>query len=833
MFSLGLKFLVLIFLTISFLAKPVIANDILTAQRLLTELGYAPGAIDGAYGGKTKKAFIKLYTDQNMTFDGIVDKNELDLLKILISKINRSMPKPPKGKNAKVAGRKKALPLLKAIVTRKITALELSDYDLCTSLIYVDFVDTYMEMKKRNLDCLYISQKQSGWKPNDRNKAFKYLRRYQKRYNIEVSAYNLSNKTKPFGTTDETTAIYNLLNSNFQNQVLNARSKKKKDFCFDWFAQVSYIAENQSKNIDGSQSWLKNSLRDGFVVCQDAFNSSYLSALFEKNDLLGVKNVLETWIINDAPRRDVETKKNIFGYVLLINKAFAALEMLKDEFAWSDQFKLKLNKWIQTRALELFPTDLAGKHVTTYCKHKLANNSPRSEACKNGGILRAQALLRAGIMTNDKEFIEMAYIAFHRFMSGIRKDGSVAADSVRGCTAADYNIWATEFMSDFHELWMQIGNPLWDFRVKDSASVKETIEYSIDLREDFEKINKYTWEEKWQPCGEMRKNKIQQATLRGKEYYPLESFGSYFFTFKPDISDKFFENHNKEYKRHGASRYTAQSGSNYEVSYLYRHPEIIYKVTEERLIEQKIIKEKQLQKIKKIQEEARLRLKKNAEKIRMNRQKKEQERLKKEQERLKIQEEVRLRLKKNGEKLRPNWQKKEQERLEIELIKKQIKEIIPVSFGSVYANVSKRNGNYQKVSIYLKKLSVGSDLYNEYKFTLMIDHAPASSSGGLTDLLRIQVSSNGMIPQSEEANLENCKGILWKKTNNGIKLRFLIGNEAELNLCMLKYIQTEKRNLLGSIANALPEILEAGLAKKPEQLDAIMVVLNDAMQQEK
>ena len=797
MFGLGLKFLVLIFLTISFLAKPVIANDILTAQRLLTELGYALGPIDGAYGGKTKKAFIKLYTDQNMTFDGIVDKNELDLLKILISKINRSMPKLPKGKNAKVAGKKKALPLLKAIITRKITALELSDYDLCTSLMYADFVDTYMEMKKRNLDCLYISQKQSGWKSTDRNKAFKYLREYQKRYKIKISAYNLSNKTKPFGTTDETTAIYNLLNSNFQNQVLNANSKKKKDFCFDWFAQVSYIAENQSKNIDGSQSWLENSLRDGFVICQDAFNSSYLSALFEKNDLLGVKNVLETWIINDAPRRDVETKNNIFGYVLLINKAFAALEMLKDEFVWSDQFKLKLNKWIQTRALELFPTDLAGKHVTTYCKHKVTNYSHMNEACKNGGILRAQALLRAGIMTNDKEFIEMAYIAFHRFMSGIRKDGSVAGDSVRGCTAADYNIWATQFMSDFHELWMQIGNPLWDFRVKDYASVKETIEYSIDLREDFEKINKYTWEKSWQPCGEMRKNKIQEATLRGKEYYPLESFGSYFFTFKPDISDKFFENNNKDDMRHGAYPYTAQSGSNYEVSYLYRHPEIIYKVTEERLIEQKIIKEKQLQKIKKIQEEVRLRLKKSAEKLRMNR------------------------------------QKKEQERLKIEQIKKQIKEIIPVSFGSVYANVSKRNGNYQQVSIYLKNLSVGSDLYNEYEFTLMIDHAPASSSRGLTDLLRIQVSSNGMIPQSEVANLENCKGISWKKTNNGIKLRFLIGNEAELNPCMLKYVQTEKRNLLGSIANALPEILEAGLAKKPEQLDAIMVLLNDARQRER
>ena len=87
--------------------------------------------------------------------------------------------------------------------------------------------------------------------------------------------------------------------------------------------------------------------------------------------------------------------------------------------------------------------------------------------------------------------------------------------------------------------------------------------------------------------------------------------------------------------------------------------------------------------------------------------------------------------------------------------------------------------------------------------------------------------------KSELDNLENCKHILWKKTDRGIKLNFLIGNEAEINPCILKYVQPDKLNILGSIANALPEILGAGLAKKPEQLDAIMVLLNDARQQEK
>ena len=349
----------------SIFSIPVHADNVLLAQELLTKLGYTPGPIDGAYGGKTKKAFVKLYTDQNMTFDGVVDENELDLLKKLIAKINRPMPKLPVGRNAKIAGKKKALPLLKALITQEVYAVELSDYDLCTSLMYVDLIDTYTEMKKRNLDCLYISEKQNGWKPIERKKAFKYLRQYQNRYKIKIPNFDLSTKVKPFGSIAETAEIYEILNPNFRQKILFEEPIERKNFCYDWFGKVSYIAENQSKNIDGSQSWLEDSLRDGFVICQDTFNSSYLSALVSKEDLNGIKNIFENWINSDVPRRDIETKKNMFMYVLLINKSFAALEMLEDEFGWSDKFKLKLNKWIQTRALELFPTDLAGKHVST------------------------------------------------------------------------------------------------------------------------------------------------------------------------------------------------------------------------------------------------------------------------------------------------------------------------------------------------------------------------------------------------------------------------------------------------------------------------------------
>ena len=51
------------------LGTPTLANDVLTAQQLLTKLGYNPGPIDGSYGGKTEEALIKFYAKQDKKFD--------------------------------------------------------------------------------------------------------------------------------------------------------------------------------------------------------------------------------------------------------------------------------------------------------------------------------------------------------------------------------------------------------------------------------------------------------------------------------------------------------------------------------------------------------------------------------------------------------------------------------------------------------------------------------------------------------------------------------------------------------------------------------------------
>jgi len=209
-----------------------------------------------------------------------------------------------------------------------------------------------------------------------------------------------------------------------------------------------------------------------------------------------------------------------------------------------------------------------------------------------------------------------------------------------------------------------------------------------------------------------------------------------------------------------------------------------------------------------------------------------------------IREANRLKLKKNAKKLnevqrqakiKANKEEKklQEEKLKLEALKKEINELVPVSFKNVSIKVEKREGSYQGVSVNLSGLAVGSADYNRFSFNLMIDYAEKSSNRGLTNLLRIQVSGKNMIPENALPNLKNCNNITWKKTNSGIKLHYLIGNESESNICILKNLYPEKRNFLGSIANALPDILKKGLAEDQEQLEAILHLLKDAKQRER
>ena len=57
--------------------NPVFADQIQNVQRLLNELGYNVGVPDGIVGRKTTKAITEFYDDNDQTFDGFIDDNEV------------------------------------------------------------------------------------------------------------------------------------------------------------------------------------------------------------------------------------------------------------------------------------------------------------------------------------------------------------------------------------------------------------------------------------------------------------------------------------------------------------------------------------------------------------------------------------------------------------------------------------------------------------------------------------------------------------------------------------------------------------------------------------
>ena len=68
----------------------LLAGTVDDAQRMLNQLGYSAGAVDGAYGRKTKSALKKFYSSIGAEYDGTLDANEIADLKSEMSKRTKS-----------------------------------------------------------------------------------------------------------------------------------------------------------------------------------------------------------------------------------------------------------------------------------------------------------------------------------------------------------------------------------------------------------------------------------------------------------------------------------------------------------------------------------------------------------------------------------------------------------------------------------------------------------------------------------------------------------------------------------------------------------------------
>ena len=466
--------------------------------------------------------------------------------------------------------------LLLDIVRQRRSAESLSDTELCESLKYVDLESTYYEMKKRNLDCLSISKKSVQWREPASVDAYRFLREYQRRYNVKVPDFDVTLVKLKFPPPEKSLPLYHALNPNF---IASAnRPARLEDFCLEWFPQVATIIENQTKNLDGSVGWSEGTLTGAFVDCEEVFAQLAYRALINNETKQRLQKAIEGWIENNTPNREQQNEFSSFSYTLFVNRVLIVLELLHTEFDWDENDYQAASRWIKERALELLPGDKEQRwgKLAYKCKLEHKSNKTRTEVCRNGGIYQAQALLRAGIFTQDKELVEIAFLAFHRFMSGVRQDGSNADDSARGCTAAGYQIWGSQFLNDFVHLWSTIGDQLWEHRSFGRGTPAASVEYSLSLFNNWEKINNYTLDEEWRGCGSNHETRLQLArTQPNLAKYNKASFAAYFH--QQDF-DTLVTLLTEEYDRREIASYVLQSGIAYEVSLLHRNPLLLEKV---------------------------------------------------------------------------------------------------------------------------------------------------------------------------------------------------------------------------------------------------------------
>jgi hypothetical protein len=174
-----LRVLVILFFGLSFFSNPVIANNVLEAQKLLTKLGYAPGPIDGAYGGKTKRALDEYYKAKNKKFDGKLDRNEIVDLTASLKLIKTSRQKLKKSRHIQHARYSKHI------------ATPFRDLKVSEDFTLIDDFETFMAFHESYLN---------GKLPDD--VGFFSFRSERQNIDVEFCAEDLINTTTNFSNPE-------------------------------------------------------------------------------------------------------------------------------------------------------------------------------------------------------------------------------------------------------------------------------------------------------------------------------------------------------------------------------------------------------------------------------------------------------------------------------------------------------------------------------------------------------------------------------------------------------------------------------------------------------
>jgi hypothetical protein len=528
-------------------------------QKDLNSMGYNVGVADGIPGRNTKAGIKNFFNDAGYVTPSEITYDEQSFIR-------------------GVAGfTSKPLGLMREVITRQVTVKDLSDEQLCELNLHLDLKEGFYEIKRRELGCPSGTEQILRYDGKLLHDPIELLRDFQKSQKIEIPIFDLAS-TNLFSDWDETKKTYHFLNPKLGG--LLGRSSKRVSYCADWMPQLGSVPPDPSKNLDGTGSWANDTIRDGFVICQDGINRLYLRAL-SKNERVATRsiqqfqNVVETWIKNDGgnnlPFRPYHSRYNRkagkadpnFTYLITISKLMAGAELLQSQFNWNFEEKNQYAAWAKDRILQRLPvggrSDILKNSICDFNVKKDNMN----DACMNAAPFVAQGLLRAAIAGNDQELAELSYLVFKQYSSALRLDGSQAYDSIRDCYAADYTVWASEFLHDYIYLASTAGVDLWEDRFsKKHGSPKENIEYALRVVSDPNIVNEYAQDFGYPDCEENQGQIVQKVSN-----YPKSAFAYYLKTFKPEkLEDIYLENRNDLWS------YTGASGINYEIDLVAKHP---------------------------------------------------------------------------------------------------------------------------------------------------------------------------------------------------------------------------------------------------------------------
>ena len=137
----------------------------------------------------------------------------------------------------------------------------------------------------------------------------------------------------------------------------------------------------------------------------------------------------------------------------------------------------------------------------------------------------------------------------------------------------------------------------------------------------------------------------------------------------------------------------------------------------------------------------------------------------------------------------------------------------------------------QVLNVKLTNVSLDGEFMGNPAFSILLDFKKDSYNNSRTFLFRIQFPTKSL-KSDALLDVQDCYHITYRENNGQVEaLRYLIGNGARFNECILKLMQPKRVKFLKSLANSLPSIIDRGLAHVPDRREFHLRALENAQNQ--